>query len=244
MAFLVVTPVTQKLWVLGEDSQRSSRFRRDNRTAASCPLRKDMTAHSVVWCLGEPKREVESPRRQFLGTISRCMVGLVLLPSPIAGAAQAEPQTLKAVCVITGTAGNESLHGIVRFSQSAPGAPVLVEASLSGLQPGKHGFHVHASGDISAPDATSAGPHFNPSGMQHGDPDGSERHAGDLGNITADKDGNASIARDFTTGIQLSGVQSIIGRAIIVHKEEDDLVTQPTGNAGARVGYGVIGIAS
>ena len=68
------------------------------------------------------------------------------------------------------------------------------------------------------------------------------RHAGDMGNIEADKDGHATLDYVDRT-ITLSGERSIIGHAVIVHEKEDDLKTQPTGNAGARVACGVIGIA-
>lgn len=145
----------------------------------------------------------------------------------------------RAIAVITATKGN-SVHGVVIFEEVENG--VRVVANLKGLTPGKHGFHIHVFGDISSNDGSSAGGHFNPAGMPHSMPTSEKRHAGDMGNIEADKDGNAHLEY-IDPVMKLDGTFSIIGRAVIVHEKEDDFTTQPTGNAGARVGQGVIGIA-
>lgn len=145
----------------------------------------------------------------------------------------------KAICVLHPTAGNE-VTGIVTFTDSPEG--VVVEATVEGLTPGKHGFHVHHYGDCSAPDGTSAGGHFNPDGTDHGGPHAHVRHVGDLGNLEADENGKAHY-RMVDKMLELNGAHSIIGRSIIVHAGEDDLTSQPTGAAGARVAYGVIGVA-
>lgn len=147
-------------------------------------------------------------------------------------------QVEKAICVLSPTEGNET-EGTVLFTQTAEG--VLVNVNISGLTPGKHGFHIHEFGDCSANDGTSAGGHFNPDGHQHGSPSGNERHAGDMGNVVANEKGIAQMEY-FDTHLRLNGSNSIIGHSIIVHKDEDDLSSQPTGNAGARVACGVIGI--
>ena len=146
----------------------------------------------------------------------------------------------KAICVLRGTEGNEGVTGVVSFTQQPDG--VLIEAELSGLTPGKHGFHVHEFGDVDCGDGTCTGGHFNPTGSAHGAPDASVRHVGDLGNIVADATGRGSYRR-LDKVIRLGGRDSILGRAIIVHAGEDDLSSQPTGAAGARLAYGVIGIA-
>jgi Cu-Zn family superoxide dismutase len=120
------------------------------------------------------------------------------------------------------------------------GSGVHFTGTITGLTPGKHGFHIHEKGDCSAPDATSAGGHFNPENKAHGAPDAPEHHAGDLGNIEADASGAAKV-NVHMNGITLgSGADSVMGKAIIVHANPDDLKTQPTGNAGARVACGVI----
>lgn len=149
-----------------------------------------------------------------------------------------ETTVMNAVCVLHPTAGND-ISGNITFTKTTEGIKIV--ADVSGLTPGKHGFHVHKFGDCSATDGTSAGGHFNPENLKHGAPTDIERHVGDLGNLEADTDGNAHYERTDTF-IALSGPHSIIGRAIIVHAGEDDLTSQPTGAAGARVACGVIGI--
>lgn len=145
----------------------------------------------------------------------------------------------KAVAVLHPTAGND-VTGTVTFTQEDNG--VLVEANLTGLSPGKHGFHIHEFGDCSAADGTSAGGHFNPEGNPHAGPEAEVRHIGDLGNIVADQSGAATFEW-LDPNIRLNGPASILGRGVIVHAGEDDLTSQPTGAAGARVACGVIGVA-
>jgi superoxide dismutase, Cu-Zn family len=147
----------------------------------------------------------------------------------------------KAVAVLHPTEGN-SAEGTVVFTQTDEG--VRVEASISGLEANSiHGFHIHQYGDCRADDGTSAAGHFNPEGMEHGGPDDDVRHVGDLGNLESDEDGNANV--DFVDPrLQLSGMTSIMGRGVIVHAGEDDLESQPTGDAGARLSCGVIGVAN
>ena len=135
------------------------------------------------------------------------------------------------------TKGNQA-SGTVSFVQH--GETVVVEAHLVGLSPGLHGFHIHEKGDCTAPDASSAGGHFNPHKASHGGPDAAPRHAGDLGNVTADAAGVAQYKVEVS-GISLgTGADSIIGRAVIVHGNPDDLRSQPAGNAGPRLACGLI----
>ncbi len=149
------------------------------------------------------------------------------------------PTVEKAVCVLHPTEGND-VTATVTFTRTETGVRIVADAS--GLSEGKHGFHIHEYGDCTAPDGTSAGGHYNPTGEEHGGPDDTERHVGDLGNIVADADGNAGYER-IDNVIELNGEHSIIGRAVIIHAGEDDLESQPTGAAGARLACGVIGIA-
>jgi Cu-Zn family superoxide dismutase len=144
----------------------------------------------------------------------------------------------KAVCVVH-PLGDSGVKGKITFTQHVDGVEIVAE--LTGLAPGKHGFHVHEFGDCSMMDGTCAGGHFNPEGTPHGGPDSAQRHIGDLGNVEADETGRA-IYKRIDQLVALSGPNSIIGRSIIVHADPDDLTSQPTGNAGARVGCGVIGI--
>ncbi|KAM3204098.1 superoxide dismutase [Capsicum annuum] len=152
---------------------------------------------------------------------------------------------LKAVAVITGN--NNSIKGSLQFIQQSNGA-TQVRGKIIGLAPGLHGFHIHALGDTTN-GCNSTGPHFNPLKKDHGAPSDEVRHAGDLGNIVAGPDGVAVISISDMQ-IPLSGVHSILGRAVVVHADSDDLgrggheLSKTTGNAGARVGCGVIGLQS
>lgn len=130
------------------------------------------------------------------------------------------------------------VSGIVRFTQS--GDALRVEAKVSGLTPGEHGFHVHESGDCSAPDASSAKGHFNPGSKSHGHHGGAERHAGDMPNLVADASGNAGFQGDISMLSLGSGANGIIGRSVVIHADPDDYKSQPAGNSGKRIACGTI----
>jgi len=147
---------------------------------------------------------------------------------------------LKAIAVLHPTAGNK-VSGTVTFIEVADG--VQVHAELAGLTAGDHGFHVHEFGDCSAPDADSAGAHFNPTNKPHAGPDAPERHVGDMGNVEADASGKAKLEYVDHQISLTNDQQSVIGRSVVVHIKRDDLKSQPTGDSGARVACGVIGRA-
>jgi len=138
-------------------------------------------------------------------------------------------------------ASGSKVEGVVHFAMN--GDKVSVHAKISGLEPGEHGFHVHEKGDCSAPDAKSAGGHFNPHTVDHGGPEGDVHHAGDLGNITANAEGVAELSVDLPSNflsLAPDANNNIVGRAVVVHGGADDLKSQPSGAAGPRVGCGVI----
>ena len=144
-----------------------------------------------------------------------------------------------AVAVVQGL-GDHKVKGKVTFTQKEDGVEIVGE--FTGLQPGEHGFHVHEFGDCSMADGKCAGGHFNPDKHAARRPDDAKRHVGDFGNIKADSTGNATYKR-IDTMITLNGPHSVIGRSVIVHAKPDDFKTQqPPGNAGDRIGCGVIGI--
>ena len=124
---------------------------------------------------------------------------------------------------------------------AVPGG-VHITGSLSGVAAGgSHGFHVHETGDCSAPDAASAGGHFNPGGHPHGHPGQGEHHAGDMPNLVADDAGTLMV------DVQVPGVTigdgggtDILGRALVLHAGADDYSSQPAGNSGPRIACGVI----
>ena len=165
---------------------------------------------------------------------------LVIFTAQSQTPAQKPSSPLKAVAVLHPTAGNK-VTGTVTFTEVADG--VQVRAEISGLTPGNHGFHVHEFGDCSAPDAMSAGGHFNPTNEPHAAPDASQRHVGDMGNVEADASGKAKLEYVDHDISLVNDQKSVIGRSVIVHVQRDDLKTQPTGDSGARVSCGVIGRA-
>ncbi len=144
------------------------------------------------------------------------------------------------VAVMLPTAGNKC-SGVVRFMQD--GHKVKIVAELEGLSPNQlHAMHIHEFGDATSSDGTSAGGHYNPEGHDHALPEKDVRHAGDLGNVKANANGEARY-EIVVENITLAGMHNpIIGRGVIVHAKPDD-GGQPTGNAGGRIACGVIGIA-
>ncbi|CAF2116162.1 unnamed protein product [Brassica napus] len=136
---------------------------------------------------------------------------------------------------------SEGVKGTIFFTHEGNGA-TTVTGTVSGLKPGLHGFHVHALGDTTN-GCMSTGPHFNPDGKTHGAPEDANRHAGDLGNIIVGDDGTATFTITDSQ-IPLSGPNSIVGRAVVVHADPDDLgkggheLSLSTGNAGGRVACG------
>lgn len=157
-----------------------------------------------------------------------------------AATAAASEEIKRAIAVVHPTEGND-VSGTVEFTEVDEGIRIVAE--IHGLKPNtQHGFHVHERGDCSDPKAERAGGHFNPDNASHGAPDDEERHVGDLANIQADENGVGQYERIDRT-LSFSGDSNVVGRAVIVHEGEDDLESQPTGDAGARLGCGVIGIA-
>ena len=163
------------------------------------------------------------------------LIAIALMPT--LGNAFAQEIT-KAIAVLHPASGSK-VTGTVTFTKT--GDTVQVVADITGLTPGKHAFHIHEFGDCSAPDAASAGSHFNPTKQPHGAPDMPEHHVGDFGNLEADSSGKAHLELKSKV-VKLSGENSILGHAVIVHEKVDDW-SQPVGNAGGRMACGVIGIA-
>jgi Cu-Zn family superoxide dismutase len=176
-------------------------------------------------------------RRWFIGLMLLSFAGLVALAQTPAAKSTTSS---KAIAVLHPTVGNK-VSGTVTFTPVADG--VQVHAEITGLTPGKHGFHVHEFGDCSAADVSSAGAHFNPTNQPHAGPDAVARHEGDMGNAEADSSGKAKVDYVDHQISVTSDAKSVIGRSVVVHAKPDDLKTQPSGDSGARVACGVIGWA-
>jgi len=181
---------------------------------------------------------------KFFGTLALASVlvtSAAIVSSSLAKGQDPPPRQrpTKAVAVVFPTEGSK-VSGTVRFTQTEQGLTVTGE--ISGLAPNsKHGFHIHEFGDMTVKDGTGMGSHYNPTAAEHGLPEQAMRHAGDMGNIEADANGVAKIDKTFE-GMALGGRSNVLGRGIVVHEKPDD-GGQPVGNAGARIGYGVIGVS-
>ena len=167
--------------------------------------------------------------------------GLLILPgckhAPEAPPAAPTRAPLSAGATIEARSGS-ALQGEAMFTEVEGGVKIVV--TVRGAPAGTHAVHIHEKGDCSAPDAKSAGPHFNPDGHSHGGPTDAQHHAGDLGNMEVGADGSGTV-EITSSGLSLGdGPRSVVGRAVIVHEKADDFVTQPTGNAGGRIGCGAI----
>ena len=136
---------------------------------------------------------------------------------------------------------SDKVKGTVLLIQ-APGTPTLIKGTITGLEPGKHGFHIHEFGDMSK-GCESMGGHYNPDNVDHGDL--KQGHVGDLENVLANDQGIANFSI-VASRVDLLGDRSVVGRGLVIHAEEDDLgkggdaESLKTGNAGERLACGVI----
>jgi Cu-Zn family superoxide dismutase len=161
------------------------------------------------------------------------------MPEPADDMAAPGQAPESAAAQVAPTQGNTA-SGSIAITAEENG--VRLTGAIQGLKPnGEFGFHVHEKGDCSAPDASSAGAHFNPTNSAHGNPEGDTHHAGDMLNIKSDAQGVAQVDT-VVTGLTLhSGAPTdALGKAVVVHESPDDYKTQPSGNSGARIACGVI----
>ena len=170
-------------------------------------------------------------------TIRSIIVGAGVLTFSLAHGASAETLLGDSAHADLKSLSGSSVTGTADFHGKGDGVEITLK--LSGLTPGEHGFHIHEVGDCNAMDGSSAGPHFNPLGKHHGGPGAADRHAGDLGNITADATGKVD-TKITDPSLKLSGVNAIVGKSVIVHEKADDLKTDPSGSSGKRIACGVI----
>lgn len=151
----------------------------------------------------------------------------------------AEPAATNVDVALNGVGGAEA--GTVSVSEDATGLTLTVNAK--GLTPGTHAVHLHEKGDCTAADFTSAGGHWNPEGAQHGRDNPMGSHLGDLANMEVGEDGSGQSVF-LLTGVSLAGGQQAMadadGTALVIHEGPDDYVSDPAGNAGARVACAVL----
>jgi Cu-Zn family superoxide dismutase len=179
-------------------------------------------------------KEEEMKKPGIVGVAGLAAAALLCLT----GAATASDNAPEARATIESKSGSH-VTGKAVFTQLPSGA-VRVEVWIEGAPAGTHGLHIHEKGDCSAPDGSSAGGHFNPAGNPHAGPAAPAHHNGDLGNIEIGADGKGHLELVTEMLTVKPGPNSVVGRSIIFHEKVDDLKTQPTGNAGGRLGCGVI----
>ncbi|MFY9242854.1 MAG: superoxide dismutase family protein [Polaribacter sp.] len=148
-------------------------------------------------------------------------------------------ETKTAVATISAKSGS-NVSGKVTFTEKD--GKVMMIAELQGLTEGEHAMHIHAVGDCSADDGSSAGGHWNPTEEDHGKWMANPFHIGDIGNLVANAEGKGTIEKetDLWCINCEDETKNIIGKAIIVHSGIDDFMSQPSGAAGSRVGCGEI----
>ncbi len=136
----------------------------------------------------------------------------------------------------------DGYNAIGELQLSAEPSGLRLRGTIRGLAPnGEHGFHIHQTGDCSAPDASSAGGHFAPQGEPHGDPQAPPHHAGDMPNQHADADGVIEVDLSLPQlELGTGGSHDVANRAIVLHAKRDDYTTQPAGDSGVRIACGVI----
>jgi len=140
---------------------------------------------------------------------------------------------------------DSKINGEIVIVEKFPGIVDFI-VTIDGLKANSvHGFHIHENGDCSSDDAKSAGGHFSPSNHNHGAMNSANSHAGDLGNLVADKDGfiRTTISKSGLTldsRLRADNIHLIKDKSMIVHNKKDDYSTQPSGNAGKRIACGVI----
>lgn len=166
-------------------------------------------------------------------TIWVVMIGLGIGIAPVAGWAE----TAKAR--IQGTTEGSTMSGTATLADSPSGLSVSIQ--VSNVPPGKHGLHIHQYGECTG-EGKAAGGHYNPNNVSHGflPSDGlTKAHPGDMGNIEVGPDGHGTLNVTLPDVSLTSGKYTVAGRAIILHDKVDDF-SQPTGNAGGRIGCGPI----
>lgn len=167
------------------------------------------------------------PLLSFAAVLAACQTTIAEQPPQRLGSA-----TLR---LADGTAaGTARLYG--------EGASLNVSVALSGMAPGEHAVHLHAVGSCEGPDFTSAGPHLNPAGQQHGTENPSGAHLGNLPNARIGESGTGMVSATLRLprAQALETLFDADGTAIVVHESADDYRTDPSGAAGSRIACGVL----
>jgi Cu-Zn family superoxide dismutase len=173
--------------------------------------------------------------------MKKVILSMILFIAIITGCkTSSSNETTNKLNIIFVSKSNSTVTGTASFSEKND--KVTFIAKLAGLKPGIHAIHIHEKADCSAIDGSSAGGHWNPTFKKHGKLGQGESHKGDIGNFNADENGNGTIT--FSTNEWCMGcgdtAKDIIEKGLIVHQGADDYISQPSGNAGARIACSAI----
>jgi Cu-Zn family superoxide dismutase len=169
------------------------------------------------------------------------VVGLSLVLSAGFASAKGKPEGKSSLKGDIEAKSGSTVKGTYEFSTK--GKEVKLVVKVTGATEGEHAVHIHENGDCSDPEGKKAGGHWNPATEAHGQWTKEHHHLGDVGNMKVGKDGKGEITLSTDKWTLASGdpKSDVSGHAIIVHEKIDDFTTQPTGNAGSRIGCGVVG---
>jgi Cu-Zn family superoxide dismutase len=202
----------------------------------------NFSSHSYAGTLYGSLKDVNTIEEEMNATIQPQSIDEIMArvtdPDREEGTESVLSKTASSVVMVSSTTDANMMYGTLIFSQNEKG--VTVTGNLSHLPPGKHGFHVHENGSC-ADEGKAAGGHFNPDNVMHGhlEDHPQNAHAGDMGNIEVNEQGKANIDILLPEATLTEGKYSLSGKALIIHEKEDDF-GQPTGNAGGRIGCGII----
>ncbi|HLS85965.1 MAG TPA: superoxide dismutase family protein [Burkholderiales bacterium] len=169
--------------------------------------------------------------------MNKPLLSMAISAALLAGCQTTPEDPPRATAQLKPASGSKTI-GEATFEQTGDNK-VRIFLFAQGLKPNaQHAVHIHEVGDCSAPDASSAKGHFNPTGKPHGAP--GSGHAGDLPMLKANAKGRGNINYEAPGLTVTSGPGSVVGRAIVIHADPDDFKSQPAGNSGARIACGVI----
>lgn len=170
---------------------------------------------------------------------SLAITGCAMMDRPIRQPMGSAPTQALAATTLRTAAGRD----YARASATQVGDSIRVTIEASGMPRGTYGVHIHAVGRCDAPDFASAGPHWNPTGQQHGKNNPAGMHMGDLPNLLVGTDGRGSWEINLPASRISGGTMPLLdgdGAAIVIHETADDYRTDPSGNSGARIACGVL----
>ena len=179
-----------------------------------------------------------------MGPVARLSLGAAALLATGCAAERApiEPSTAMAEMSASAPILSRAGRNLAQATATQIGDSIRIRLAATSLPAGAYGAHIHAVGRCDAPDYASAGPHWNPTGQEHGRSNPRGMHKGDLPNLTAGVDGTGVLEITIPGAWLAGGPAPMLdgdGAALVIHERPDDYRTDPSGNSGARIACGV-----